>query len=123
MPQSGVPSAFELESSGFVIRRRIVGRAMATLMFLCAALSVFVTTAIVVILVKESWVFFRQLPLLEFLTGTVWTPVFTDARFGILPLLLATLQVAVLALTIAIPLGTVMAVYLSNMPRCACGRS
>ncbi|WP_103174512.1 phosphate ABC transporter permease subunit PstC [Paracoccus sp. SY] len=87
---------------------------MAALMFLSAALSVFVTTAIVVILVTESWVFFRQVPLIEFLTGTVWTPVFTDARFGILPLLMATLQVAVFALFIAIPLGTVMAVYLSE---------
>lgn len=87
---------------------------MAVLMFLSAALSVFVTTAIVVILVSESWTFFRQVPLVEFLTGTVWTPVFTDARFGILPLLMATLQVATMALLIAIPLGTIMAVYLSE---------
>ncbi len=87
---------------------------MSVLMFLSAALSVFVTTAIVVILVTESWTFFRQVPLVEFLTGTVWTPVFTDARFGILPLLVATLEVAVFALAIAIPLGTVMAVYLSE---------
>lgn len=87
---------------------------MAALMFLSAALSVFVTTAIVVILVSESWAFFRQVPLVEFLTGTVWTPVFTDARFGILPLLVATLQVAFMALLIAIPLGTIMAVYLSE---------
>lgn len=87
---------------------------MGLMMFLSAALSVFVTTAIVVILVTESWVFFRQVPLVEFLTGTVWTPVFTDARFGILPLLVATLEVALFALAIAIPLGTVMAVYLSE---------
>jgi phosphate transport system permease protein len=87
---------------------------MGLMMFLSAALSVFVTTAIVIILVSESWAFFRQVPIVEFLTGTVWTPVFTDARFGILPLLLATLEVAILALVIAIPLGTVMAVYLSE---------
>lgn len=114
MPQNGIPTASELEKSGFVIRRRLVGRSMALMMFLSAALSVFVTTAIVVILVTESWVFFRQVPLVEFLTGTVWTPVFTDARFGILPLLVATLEVAIFALVIAIPLGTVMAVYLSE---------
>lgn len=87
---------------------------MSFLMFLSAALSVFVTTAIVVILVRDSWVFFRQVPLVEFLTGTLWTPVFSDARFGILPLLVATLEVAIFALAIAIPLGTVMAVYLSE---------
>lgn len=114
MPQNGIPTASELEKSGFVTRRRLVGRTMAVLMFLSAALSVFVTTAIVVILVTESWDFFRQVPLVEFLTGTVWTPVFTDARFGILPLLAATVQVATMALFIAIPLGTVMAVYLSE---------
>lgn len=114
MPQNGIPTASELEKSGFITRRRLVGRSMAFLMFLSAALSVFVTTAIVVILVTESWVFFRQVPLVEFLTGTVWTPVFTDARFGILPLLVATLEVAIFALFIAIPLGTVLAVYLSE---------
>lgn len=114
MPKNGIPTASELEKSGFVTRRRLVGRSMALMMFLSAALSVFVTTAIVVILVTESWVFFRQVPLVEFLTGTVWTPVFTDARFGILPLLVATLEVAIFALFIAIPLGTVMAVYLSE---------
>jgi phosphate transport system permease protein len=114
VPQNGIPTATELEKSGFVTRRRLVGRSMAFVMFLSAALSVFVTTSIVVILVSESWAFFQQVPLVEFLTGTVWTPVFTDARFGILPLLVATLQVAFMALLIAIPLGTVMAVYLSE---------
>ncbi|WP_240532492.1 phosphate ABC transporter permease subunit PstC [Agrobacterium albertimagni] len=87
---------------------------MRVVMFLSAALSVFVTTSIVVILVSESWVFFQTVPIVEFLTGTVWTPVFTDARFGILPLLVATIEVATLALIIAIPLGTIMAVYLSE---------
>ncbi|ULB12491.1 phosphate ABC transporter permease subunit PstC (plasmid) [Cereibacter azotoformans] len=114
MSLSAIPTADELERSGYVARRRWFGRAMAVLMFLSAGLSVFVTTSIVVILVGESWSFFREVPLLDFLTGTVWTPVFTDARFGILPLLAATLQVATLALLIAIPLGTVMAVYLSE---------
>ncbi|WP_288998137.1 phosphate ABC transporter permease subunit PstC [uncultured Gemmobacter sp.] len=114
VPQNNIPTTRELEQSGFVARRRLVGQTMSVLMFLSAALSVFVTTAIVVILVTESWTFFRQVPLVEFLTGTVWTPVFTDARFGILPLLVATLEVAVFALAIAIPLGTVMAVYLSE---------
>ena len=114
MAKNGIPTARELETSGFVTRRRLTGRSMSALMFLSAALSVFVTTAIVIILVTQSWVFFRQVPLIEFLTGTVWTPVFADARFGILPLLVSTLEVAIFALVIAIPLGTVMAVYISE---------
>jgi len=109
-----VPSADDLVKSGFISRRRLVDRLMRVLLFLCAALSVFVTTAVVFVLVRESLEFFRQVPLFDFLTGTEWTPVFADAKFGILPLLTATLQVAVLALLIAIPFGTVMAIYLSE---------
>lgn len=112
--QQTIPTADDLIRSGYIRRRAFVGRAMAVLMFACAALSVFVTTAIVVILVEESWLFFREVPILDFLTGTMWTPVFTDAQFGVLPLLTATLQVAFLALLIAIPLGTIMAIYLSE---------
>ncbi|EKF61512.1 phosphate ABC transporter permease [Agrobacterium albertimagni AOL15] len=114
MASDSIPTASELEASGFVMRRRLLGNVMRVVMFLSAALSVFVTTSIVVILVSESWVFFQTVPIVEFLTGTVWTPVFTDARFGILPLLVATIEVATLALIIAIPLGTIMAVYLSE---------
>jgi phosphate transport system permease protein len=114
MASQSVPSATTLRESGFVTRRKLIGGLMAALMFACAALSVFVTTAIVVILVSESWPFFQQVSLVEFLTGTQWTPVFTDARFGILPLLMATLQVAFLAMFIAVPCGTLMAVYLSE---------
>ncbi|MDZ7875435.1 MAG: phosphate ABC transporter permease subunit PstC [Rhizobium sp.] len=114
MASNSIPTASELVASGFVLRRRLIGNVMRVIMFLSAALSVFVTTSIVVILVSESWVFFQTVPIVEFLTGTVWTPVFTDARFGILPLLVATIEVATLALLIAIPLGTIMAVYLSE---------
>lgn len=114
MARNSIPTARELEDSGFVMRRRLLGNVMRSLMFLSAALSVFVTTAIVVILVRESWVFFQTVPIFDFLTGTEWTPVFTNAQFGILPLLVATLEVATLALLIAIPLGTIMAVYLSE---------
>ncbi len=114
MAVSKIPTADDLVSSGFVARRRAIDSVMRVLLLLSAGLSVFVTTAIIVILVRESWSFFQQVPLLDFLTGTEWTPVFADAQFGILPLLTATLQVAFLALIIAIPLGTVMAIYLSE---------
>jgi phosphate transport system permease protein len=109
-----VPNATQLLASGFVSRRKIYNGIVTVVLFLCAALSVFVTTGIVYILISESWQFFVQVPLLDFLTGTQWTPVFENARFGILPLLAATLQVAGLAMAIAIPCGTLMAVYLSE---------
>jgi phosphate transport system permease protein len=87
---------------------------MRVLLFLAAALSVFVTTAIVVILVRESWDFFRQVPLSEFLTDTQWTPVFAQPRFGIWPLLTATLWATGIALVVAVPMGLTLAIYLSE---------
>lgn len=117
MISNAIPTASELQKNGFVARRRLIARTMAVIMFLCAALSVFVTTAIVVILVRDSWAFFAEIPLTDFLFGTMWTPVFADPQFGVLPLLAATLQTAGLAMLIAVPFGLVMAIYLSEYAR------
>ena len=96
-------------------RLRIVReRFIESLLLLAALVSVFTTLAIVTILVKESVVFFRQVPLWDFLTDTQWTPLFDDAHFGIMVLLSGTLTSSLVALAIAIPLGTVIAVYLSE---------
>ena len=96
-------------------RLRIVReRFIETLLMLAALVSVFTTLAIVYILVKESVVFFRQVPLWDFLTDTQWTPLFDDAHFGIMVLLSGTLTSSLVALAIAIPLGTVIAIYLSE---------
>ena len=81
---------------------------------LAALVSVFTTLAIVYILISESVVFFRQVPLWDFLTDTQWTPLFDDAHFGIMVLLSGTLTSSLVALGIAIPLGTVIAIYLSE---------
>jgi phosphate transport system permease protein len=89
-------------------------RAIEALLFLAALVSVFTTAGIVYILVKESVVFFRQVPLGLFLTDTQWTPLFDDAHFGIMVLLSGTLTSSMVALSIAIPLGTVIAIYLSE---------
>jgi phosphate transport system permease protein len=83
-------------------------------LFLAALVSVFTTVGIVYILVKESVVFFEQVPLVRFLTDTQWTPLFDDAHFGIVVLLSGTLTSSAVALGIAIPLGTVIAIYLSE---------
>ena len=79
-----------------------------------ACVSVFTTLAIVYILVKESISFFANVPLWRFLTDTQWTPLFDDAHFGIIVLLSGTLSSSLVALTIAIPVGTVIAIYLSE---------
>ncbi|QRM34365.1 phosphate ABC transporter permease subunit PstC [Microvirga sp. VF16] len=83
-------------------------------LFFCAAFSVFVTIAIVVVLVYESATFFQTVPITEFLTDTVWTPLFANPRYGILPLLSGTLLSTLVALCVAGPLGLITAVYLSE---------
>ena len=89
-------------------------RAIEAVLFLAALVSVFTTVGIVYILVKESVVFFEQVSIVDFLTDTQWTPLFDDAHFGILVLLSGTLTSSLVALAIAIPLGTVIAIYLSE---------
>ncbi len=101
-------------SPGFLARRRLIDRLMRRLLFAAAGFSVLVTLAIVYVLVSESLLFFRQVRLVDFLTDTQWTPLFADPRYGILPLLAGTLTVSVIALAVAIPAGTVLAMYLSE---------
>src|SRR5438132_2496447 len=93
-----------------IIRERMI----EAVLFLAALVSVFTTVGIVYILVKESVVFFEQVPITRFLTDTQWTPLFDDAHFGIVVLLSGTLTSSAVALAIAIPLGTVIAIYLSE---------
>ena len=84
------------------------------LLFLAAFSAVAITAAIVLILVVESSGFFRHVSLWEFLTDTQWTPLFEDAHYGILPLLSGTLVTSGIALLVAVPLGTITAIYLSE---------
>ena len=79
-----------------------------------ALVAVLTTLGIVYVLFSESWAFFQHVPLKDFLFDTQWTPLFDDAHFGIMVLLSGTLTSSVVALLVAIPLGTVIAIYLSE---------
>lgn len=116
-PEQAPLTIAALQQSAFLRRGRLLSRTMGVLLFLCAALSVLITAAIVWVLVSESWPFFRQVPLVTFLTDTEWTPVFTNARYGILPLLTATLWAAGIAMAVATPLGLILSIYLSEFAR------
>jgi phosphate transport system permease protein len=83
-------------------------------LLLCAALSVAVTTAIVISLLVPTTRFFAEVSIGEFLTGTQWAPRFATASFGVLPIVVGTLMVVVFALSVAIPVGLLSAVYLSE---------
>lgn len=79
-----------------------------------ASVSVLTTLGIVYILLRESFTFFAEVPLSDFLFDDQWTPLFADAHFGITVLLSGTLTSSFVALCIAIPMGTVIAIYLSE---------
>jgi phosphate transport system permease protein len=95
-------------------RRKSRERAIEAVLLLAACVSVFTTVGIVYILVKESAVFFSEVSVWTFLTDTQWTPLFSDAHFGIMVLMAGTLSSSLVALSIAIPLGTIIAIYLSE---------
>jgi phosphate transport system permease protein len=94
--------------------RHVKERLIEFLLFLAACVSVATTVGIVLILLRESYVFFQHVPLWDFLTDTQWTPLFADAHYGIMPLLSGTLVSSGVALLVAVPLGTIIAIYLSE---------
>lgn len=84
------------------------------LLFLCAALSVLTTAGIIMVLAFETYEFLREVPILDFLTGTEWTPLFFNRKFGVLPLVVGTMLVSTIAMVVALPMGLLAAIYLSE---------
>lgn len=95
-------------------RRNIKERIIEFLLMLCALSAVFTTIAIVIILLYESYAFFEHVSLFDFLTDPLWTPLFEDAHYGIMPLVSGTLTISFVALAFAVPVGTIAAIYLSE---------
>ncbi|MBL8499300.1 MAG: phosphate ABC transporter permease subunit PstC, partial [Nitrosomonas sp.] len=89
-------------------------RFIETFLFLSALLSIAIMLAIIVMLVKESLVFFQHVSIWQFVTDTQWTPLFDDAHYGIMPLVSGTIVSSLIALLVALPLGTIIAIYLSE---------
>jgi phosphate transport system permease protein len=95
-------------------RQRLRERVIEFVLLLCGAASVAITIAIVAVLLYESALFFTHVSIFEFLFTTVWTPLFADPKYGILPLVSGTLLSSGVALLVAFPLGMVIAIYLSE---------
>lgn len=87
---------------------------MPKVLFLFGMLSILTTIGIVLILLIESGKFFAHVPIWEFYTGTKWTPLFNDPEFGVLPLIVGSLMVTVIASIVALPIGIGSAIYLSE---------
>jgi phosphate transport system permease protein len=95
-------------------RRRATERAIGGVLFLFSAVSILTTIGIVVVLVEEAVGFFLEVSPWEFLTGTRWAPLIRPQSFGILPLLSGSVLVAVGAAVVALPLGLLTAIFLSE---------
>ena len=95
-------------------RRNFIER-MIEFGLLCSGIvAIFITLAIVYLLVSEAIPFFEYVSIKEFLTDTVWTPNYSIKHYGILPLISGTLTTTGIALIVAVPLGTITAIYLSE---------
>ena len=95
-------------------KRMVTERAIAVLLFLSTFLSVLITIGIVAVLLFEAITFFADVSVFEFLTGTRWTPLFSSKQFGVLALVAGTTLTAVMAMVVALPLGLLSAIYLSE---------
>ena len=111
---TSVPSGPQSARLVHRLSRNIKERIIEGLLFLAALVSVLTTVGIMYVLIKESYLFFQHVSIIDFLTDTQWTPLFDDAYFGIMVLLSGTITSSLVALAIAIPLGTIIAVYLSE---------
>jgi phosphate transport system permease protein len=100
-------------AGGAVPRRQWFEQAIFVGLFTCALISIATTIGIVVVLLAEASQFFREVSVVEFLTGTEWSPKL-GGKFGILPLMCGTLLVTAGAAVIALPIGLGTAVYLSE---------
>ncbi len=93
---------------------RLGEQAMEGLLFVAALIGVLIVVGIIYVVVSESAKFFAQVSAIEFLTSTTWTPLFENPEYGIAPLLTGTFMATLVALSVAVPLGFLIAIYLSE---------
>ena len=108
-PERTGPAAFAFRRSRNV-KEAIIG----AVLFSCAAASTLVTVGIVAVLLGETVSFLSQVSIVEFLTDTRWTPLFQEKHFGILPLAAGSFMVAFGAGLLALPVGLLTAIFLSE---------
>jgi phosphate transport system permease protein len=101
-------AAWKRDSRGRYVKERVI----KFLLTACAYLSIFTTFGIVVVLFEETVRFFREVSMVEFLTSTRWSP--TRGDFGILPLVYGTMMATFIAIAVALPIGLLTAIFLSE---------
>jgi phosphate transport system permease protein len=114
--RGATPTSRQPQRTGSLTRSRprYRERVVEALLGLAALLSVVTTVGIVLSLLDGTREFLAQVPLTDFLFGTVWTPLFANGEYGVLPILSATLLITGIALLVAVPIGLGAALYLSE---------
>jgi phosphate transport system permease protein len=103
-----------MSSSRRIVSNRLHEWLIERALLLCATVSVFTTAGIIVVLAMETVGFLSEVSIVEFLTGTEWTPLFANRQFGVLPLVAGTVLVSTIAMVVALPMGLLSAIYLSE---------
>ena len=106
-PEAGL---WRRDSRGRILRQRII----KGLLMACAYLSVLTTFGIVFVLIFETINFFREVSIVEFFTSTTWSAAFANPQFGILVLASGTLLTTLIAIAVALPVGLLAAIFLSE---------
>jgi len=94
--------------------KRILDKFMLAVFFTAGFLTIFITIGIVYVLLTDTLEFFKEVSIKEFLTEKEWTPVFATKKFGIWPLIAGTFLIAAIAMIVSVPLGLLIAIYLSE---------
>ena len=97
-----------------MIPLRLKEKVIESTFFLSSSLAIFINLAIIAILAFESYGFFHKVSPIDFFTDTQWTPFFYDKHYGILSLFAGTFLTTVIALAVALPVGLISAIYLSE---------
>ncbi len=92
---------------------RLSERLVRVFLLLCALVSVVTTAGIVLVLLEESIRFFFEVSPIDFLTGTRWAPLLSPQAFGVVPLVLGTLLISLIAMVVAVPFGLASAIFLA----------
>ena len=97
-----------------MLHRRSKEKIIEGIMMACSFITILTTISIIVILAVDTVKFFGEVSIVDFLTDTQWTPLFSDKHFGILPLLSGTLLTTTIAILFAVPVGLIIAIYLNE---------
>lgn len=111
---SSITLAGSLDALKGLPGRRLAEGILRLLLQISALVSIATTIAIIAVLTGEAFAFFREVGLARFFLDTQWTPVFVDKHFGIWPLVTGTVMTSTIALVVALPLGLMSAIYLSE---------